>query len=94
MCSRLIFKRLLMKLATELTFTFNNFCKQIDGCTLGGPLSVTMSDICMVEMETDVTPPLKPFLFSRHEDNIYNRCRKDEFNEVSHALNNYHENIN
>ena len=27
-----IFKRLLMKSATEITFTFNNiFCKQIDG---------------------------------------------------------------
>ena len=45
-CSRLIFKRLLMKLATAVTFTFNNkFCKQIDGCTMGEPLSVTMSDI-------------------------------------------------
>ena len=35
-----------MKLATEVTFTFNNkFCKQIDGCTMGGLLSVTYSDI-------------------------------------------------
>ena len=35
-----------MKLATEVTFTFNkNFCKQIDGCTMSGPLSVTVSDI-------------------------------------------------
>ena len=45
-CSRLIVKRLLMKLATEVTFTFNNkFCKQIDECTMGGPLSVTLSNI-------------------------------------------------
>ena len=45
-CSRLIFKRLLMKQATEVIFTFNNkFCKQIDGCTMGGPLSVTLSDV-------------------------------------------------
>ena len=35
-----------MKLATEVTFTFNNvFCKQIDRCTMGGPLSVTLSNI-------------------------------------------------
>ena len=34
-CSSLFFKRLLMKLATEVTFTFNNkFCKQINGCTI------------------------------------------------------------
>ena len=40
--SRHIFKRLLMKRATEVTFTFNNkFCKQTDGCTMGGLLSVT-----------------------------------------------------
>ena len=45
-CSRLIFKRLLMKLATKVTFTFNNkFCKQIDGCTMYGSSSVTLWDI-------------------------------------------------
>ena len=33
-----------MKLATEVTFN-NKFCKQIDGYTVGGPLSVTLSDI-------------------------------------------------
>ena len=26
-------------------------------------------------------------------DDIYNRCKKNEFDEVFHALNNYHENI-
>ena len=42
-CYRVIFKRLLMKQATEITFTFNNkFCKQIDGCTMDRPLSVTL----------------------------------------------------
>ena len=41
-----MFKRLLMKLATKVTFTFNNkFCKQINGCTMDGPLSMTPSDI-------------------------------------------------
>ena len=45
-CSKLIFKRLLLKLATEVTFTKNNsFCQQTDGCTMGGPLLVTFSDI-------------------------------------------------
>ena len=38
-CSRLIFKLLLVKLSTEVTFTFKNkFCKQSDCCTRGGPL--------------------------------------------------------
>ena len=34
-CSSLFFKRLLMKLATEVTFSFSNkFCKQINRCTI------------------------------------------------------------
>ena len=43
-CSRLIFKGLVKKLATELTFTFNNkVCKDINGCTMGRTLPVTLS---------------------------------------------------
>ena len=45
-CSKLIFKRLLLNLTTENTFMFNSsFYKQIDGCEMGGPLSVIFSDI-------------------------------------------------
>ena len=48
LCSKLIFKRLLQKLATEVTFTINGkYCRQKDGCTISGPLSVTLSDIFM-----------------------------------------------
>ena len=83
-----------MKLATEVTFTFNNkFCKQIDGCTVGESLSVTLIDIYTVKMETEVVRPLKPLFYSRYVDDIYNRRRKDEFDKIFHALNNYHENV-
>ena len=42
-CPKLIFKRLLLKLATEVTFTINsNIYKQTDGCKMGGPLSVIL----------------------------------------------------
>ena len=45
-CSKLIFKRLLLNLTTENTFMFNSsFYKQIDGCEMSGPLSVIFSDI-------------------------------------------------
>ena len=45
-CSKLMFKRLLLKLTTENTFMFtSSFYKQIDGYTIGGPLSVIFSDI-------------------------------------------------
>ena len=46
---KLIFRRLLIKLATECTFKFNSrLLKQVNGCTMEGPLSVTFSDIYMV----------------------------------------------
>ena len=45
-CSKLIFKRLLLKLMTENTFMFIfDFYKQTDGCTMGGSLSAIFSDI-------------------------------------------------
>ena len=45
-CSKLIFKRLLLKLTAGNTAMFtSSFYKQIDGCTMGGLLSVIFSDI-------------------------------------------------
>ena len=45
-CSKLIFRRLLIKLATECTFKFNSrFLKQVDGCTVGGPLLLLVTFI-------------------------------------------------
>ena len=39
--SKLIFKRLLLKLTTENTFMINSkFYKQVDGCSIQGPLSI------------------------------------------------------
>ena len=49
-CLKLIFRRLLVKLATGCTFKFNNrFVKQVGSWTMGTPLSVTLSDIHMVK---------------------------------------------
>ena len=41
----------------------------------------------------EVVRPLKPLFHSRYVEDIYNRRKKDEFDKVFHALNNYHENI-
>ena len=42
-CSKKLFKRLLYKLMTEILFQFNyKLFKQTEGCTMGGPLSVTL----------------------------------------------------
>ena len=73
-CSKLIFRRLLIKLATVCTFKFNSkYFKQVDGCIMGGPLSVTFSDIYMVKMENDVVTLSKPIFYRIFVDDIYSR---------------------
>ena len=47
----------------------------------------------MVKMEVEVIRPLKPLFYNRYVVNIYNRRKKNEFDKVYYALNNYHENI-
>ena len=60
-CSKLIMKRLLLKLTTENTFILSSkFYKQIDGCLMRGPLSVILSDIYMTKTEEEVVKPTNP----------------------------------
>ena len=47
----------------------------------------------MVKMEVEVIRPLKPLFYNRYVVNIYNKRKKNEFDKVYYALNNYHENI-
>ena len=51
-----------------LLYQFNcKLFKQTDGCTMGDPLSVTLSDIHMIQMETDVGVPIRPISHKRYE---------------------------
>ena len=76
-CSKLIFRRLLIKLATECTFKSNSRCfKPVGGCTMGGPLSVTFSDI----------------FYYRFVDDIFSRWKLGD-NVLFDRLNNYHPKI-
>ena len=63
-CSKLIFRRLLIKLATEFTFKVNNrLLKQVDDCTM--KTTVTFSDIYVVKMENGVVIPFKPIFYRK-----------------------------
>ena len=71
---KLIFKRLLLKLTTENTFMFNSqVYKQVDECPMGGPLSVTFSDIYMKKTERKVVGPTKPQFYKIFVDDIINK---------------------
>ena len=55
---KLIFRRLLINVATEFTFKFNStFFKQMDGCNMVAPLPVTFSDIDIAKLQYDVVIP-------------------------------------
>ena len=57
---------------------------------MGGPLYVTLADIHMIRMETDVVVPNRPIFYKRYVDEIYNRCQKNTVDKLYYGLNNYH----
>ena len=89
-CTKLIFKRLLLKFATECKFTFlNNLYQKTEECATGGPISVTFADIYLVKLGNVIVAPFKPKLYMKYAD-MFNR-RKDNTNEIPlERLNNYH----
>ena len=88
------FKKLLLKLTTENTFVFNDkFYKQTDGCTMGGPLSVIMSNIFMTKLENDVVKPMRPIFYKRFVDDCINRRARNEPDVLLERLNSYHPKI-
>ena len=78
---------MLYQLTTEISFQFNyNLLRQTYGCTMGGPLSVTLADIHMIRMETDVVVPIRPIFYKRYVNDIYNRCQKNTVNKLYNGL--------
>ena len=93
-CKRSIMRKLLMKLTTEGTFMFNNeFYKQKDGCTMGGPLSVILSNIFMTMMEDEVVAPIDPEFYRRFVDDIINKRIIGQPDYLLEKLQTYHPNI-
>ena len=94
LCLKLIFKRLLLKLTTENTFMLNsNFYKQVDGCSMGGPLSVTFSDTYMTKTERKVAEPTKPQFYKRFVDDVINKRYKYQPDNLFQALSSNHTKI-
>ena len=78
-----ILKKLLYKITTECTFsTIGRFWKQVDGVSMGGTLSVVLSDCFMNKIERDIILPLKPKFYRRFFDDTYRRKKKNEPKEL------------
>ena len=90
-----IFKKLLYKLTTKCTFSAaGKLQKQVDGVSMGGTLSVILSDCFMNKMERDIVLPLKPKFYCRFVDDTYKRRKKNEPDQLFSKMNSYHPNIN
>ena len=64
--------------------------KQIDGCPMGGPISVGFSDIYMCKMELDVVFPAKPLFYKHYIDDTYAGRKKNIRDMLFEGLNSYH----
>lgn len=92
--SRLIMKRLLKRLTSDCLFSINGkLVKQIDGCSMGSPLSVDIAGIFMTKLEKDVVYPTNPILFKRYVDDVFNRKKIQEEDILLPRLNAYHHKI-
>jgi len=70
----------------------NNFFKQIFGCAMGTPLSATVANLVMEELEDECLRKLKhkPSFYYRFVDDIIITYPKDELNEILTTFNSYH----
>ena len=76
------------------TFMLNsNFYKQINGCTMAGPLSVIFSDIYMTKTDKEVVKPLNPRFYKRFADDIISKKRKYQPDLLFQNSNNHNPNI-
>ena len=71
----------------------NRLIKQIDGCPMGGPISVIFAEIYVSKMEEDIVTPMKPHFYERYVDDTYIRRKKNEPDSLFEKLNSYHLNI-
>ena len=60
---------------------------------MGGPSSITLSDIYMHKMENDIVVPTKPVFYRRFVDDTYNRRKKNTDDKSYHSINKYHKKI-
>ena len=91
---RLTFKRLLQRLTKECVFSFNNeLFKQIDGCPMGGSLSVDFAGIFMAKMEEEIVKPYNPLFYKRYVDDIITKRSVGKVDCLYSKLNDYHPNV-
>ena len=67
--------------------------RHVEGCPVGGLISVVLSSIFCVKMKPDVVKSLKPKFYKRYVNGIYSKPIKIQREKYFKKLNNYHLNI-
>ena len=79
-----MFRKLLQKLYKGYTFSINeNLIRQIDGCPMGGPILVVLSNIFWIKREHDVVSQIKPNLGKCYVYEIVSKCVKNNLMSIS-----------
>ena len=93
--SKLIFCCLLEKLTQNYIFRVNNkLFKQVDGCLMGGAISVIMSGIHLNRLEKERAMPLKPKFYKCYVDDTITKKKKNpDFDELFQNMISHHPNI-
>ena len=71
----------------------NRLIKHIDGCPMGGHISVVFSDVYISKMEEDIVALMKPHFYKRYVDDMHIRRKKNQPDSLFEELNSYHPNI-
>ena len=54
----------------------NRLIQQVDGCPMGGLMSVVFPDIYVCKMQKDIAIPANPIFYNRYMDDTYVRRKK------------------
>ena len=93
-CKKSVFNKLLNKMCKGCTFLEDGrLIRQVNGCPMGGSISVVLSNIFCIKIEFDVVKPLKPKLYKRYVNSIYSKVIKNQPDRLFEKLNSYHPNI-
>ena len=94
-----LFVKLLKIAVTESVFLFNSkYYKQVNGCSMGGPLSPNLANIFMCDFEskclTNCPQEFKPVFYRRYVDDCFLVFRDiSHVNKFNEYINNIHSNI-
>ena len=67
--------------------------RQVDGCPMGGPISVVFSDLFMCKKALDVAVPAKTIFYKRYVDDTYVRNKKNNVDKLFEELSFHNKNI-